>query len=98
MSGAPTIPETGCARTAPVFGRDIIAGYATRPVSFYGLDGAIDALVSGRADMEMSTKSIRESLLNITDDIELGSNGTRCRALALRRRAHPARCQSAPAL
>jgi penicillin amidase/acyl-homoserine-lactone acylase len=67
-------PETGCARTAPVFGRDIIAGYATRPVSFYGLDGEIDALVSGRAELEMSTKSTRESLLNITDDIELGSN------------------------
>lgn len=67
-------PETGCARTAPIFGRDIIAGYVNRPLSFYGLDGEIDALVSGRANMEMSTKSIRESVLNTTDDIELGSN------------------------
>ena len=68
-------PATGCARTAPVFGRDIIAGFVTRPMSFYGLDGEIDSLVSGRASMEMSTKSTREALLNTTDDIELGSNG-----------------------
>ncbi len=68
-------PDTGCARTAPVFGRDIIAGFVTRPMSFYGLDGEIDALISGRANLEMSTKSTREALLNTTDDIELGSNG-----------------------
>ena len=67
-------PETGCARTTPIFGRDIIAGYVNRPLSFYGLDGEIDALISGRANMEMSTKSIREALLDTTDDIELGSN------------------------
>lgn len=67
-------PETGCARTAPIFGRDIVAGYVNRPLSFYGLDDEIDALISGRAPMEMSTRSIREALLATTDDVELGSN------------------------
>ncbi len=68
-------PETGCARTVPVVGRDIVAGFVNRPTSFYGLDGEIDALLSGRANMEMSTKSsTRASLLDTWDDIELGSN------------------------
>ena len=31
--------DTGCARTAPVRGQDIIAGYVNRPPSFYGLEG-----------------------------------------------------------
>ncbi len=66
---------TGCARTMPVTGRDIIAGFVNRPMSFYGLEGEIDALLSGRASMEMSTKSTREAFINTTDDIELGSNG-----------------------
>ena len=64
-------PDTGCARTMPITGKDIIAGYANRPPSFYGLDGEIDALLSGKANYEMST---RAALLNVTDDIELGSN------------------------
>lgn len=68
-------PETGCARTAPVTGRDIIAGFVNRPMSFYGLEGEIDALLSGRANMEMSTKSTRQAFIDATDDIELGSNG-----------------------
>ena len=63
--------DTGCARTAPVRGQDIIAGYVNRPPSFYGLEGEIDALLSGRASYEMST---REALLNTPDDVELGSN------------------------
>lgn len=63
--------DTGCARTMPVRGQDIIAGYANRPPSFYGLDGEIDALLSGRASFEMST---RAALLDIPDDVELGSN------------------------
>jgi acyl-homoserine-lactone acylase len=68
-------PQTGCARSMPFTGRDIVAGFVNRPTSFYGLDGEIDALLSGRANMEMSTKtSTRASLLNTTDDIELGSN------------------------
>lgn len=66
---------TGCARSMPIMGRDIIAGFVNRPLSFYGLEGEIDALLSGRANMEMSTKSTREAFLNTTDDIELGSNG-----------------------
>jgi penicillin amidase/acyl-homoserine-lactone acylase len=67
-------PASGCARTMPIFGRDIIAGFVNRPLSFYGLDGEIDALISGRANMEMSTKSTRAAVLDIGDDIELGSN------------------------
>jgi penicillin amidase/acyl-homoserine-lactone acylase len=63
--------ETGCARTMPVRGQDIIAGYANRPPSFYGLDGEIDALISGKANLEMSTKS---AFLGVPDDVELGSN------------------------
>lgn len=65
-------PETTCARTMPVTGRDIIAGFVNRPMSFYGLEAEIDALLSGRANMEMST---RQAFINTTDDIELGSNG-----------------------
>ena len=68
-------PDTGCARTMPVTGRDIIAGFVNRPMSFYGLEAEIDSLLSGRANMEMSTKSTREAFINTTDDIELGSNG-----------------------
>ena len=68
-------PETTCARSMPVTGRDIASGFVTRPMSFYGLDGEIDALISGRANMEMSTKtSTRASLTDTADDIELGSN------------------------
>jgi hypothetical protein len=63
-------PETGCARSMPFTGRDIVAGFVNRPTSFYGLDGEIDALISGRANMEMSTKtSTRASLLDTWDDI-----------------------------
>ncbi|RYZ13665.1 MAG: acylase [Alphaproteobacteria bacterium] len=65
-------PETNCARTMPVTGRDIIAGFVNRPMSFYGLEAEIDSLLSGRANMEMST---RQAFINTTDDIELGSNG-----------------------
>lgn len=68
-------PDTGCARTMPITGRDIIAGFVNRPMSFYGLEAEIDALLSGRANMEMSTKSTRQAFINTTDDIELGSNG-----------------------
>ncbi|MFT3723938.1 MAG: penicillin acylase family protein [Hyphomonadaceae bacterium] len=64
-------PDTGCARTMPIRGQDIIAGYANRPPSFYGLDGEIDALLTGKANLEMST---RAALLDIPDDVELGSN------------------------
>jgi penicillin amidase/acyl-homoserine-lactone acylase len=68
-------PMTSCARTTPITGRDIIAGFVNRPLSFYGLEAEVDALLSGRADMQMSTKSTRQALLDITDDVELGSNG-----------------------
>jgi penicillin amidase/acyl-homoserine-lactone acylase len=68
-------PTISCARTTPITGRDIIAGFVNRPLSFYGLEAEVDALLSGRADMQMSTKSTRQALLDITDDVELGSNG-----------------------
>ena len=64
-------PDTDCARTMPVRGQDIIAGYANRPPSFYGLDGEIDALLAGKANYEMSTKA---AFLAVPDDVELGSN------------------------
>jgi penicillin amidase/acyl-homoserine-lactone acylase len=67
--------DTGCARTMPITGRDIMAGFVNRPMSFYGFEAEIDSLLSGRANMEMSTKSTREAFINTTDDIELGSNG-----------------------
>ncbi len=66
---------TGCARSMPITGRDIISGFVNRPLSFYGLEGEVDALLSGRANMQMSTKSTREAFINTPDDIELGSNG-----------------------
>ena len=68
-------PQTNCSRTIPVTGRDIIAGFVNRPLSFYGLEGEIDALLSGRANIEMSTKSTRQAFINTPDDVELGSNG-----------------------
>lgn len=68
-------PASGCARTMPVTGRDIISGFVNRPLSFYGLEAEVDALLLGRANMEMSTKSTRQAYLDISDDIELGSNG-----------------------
>jgi len=67
-------PETGCARTAPVHGRDIIAGYANRPPFFYGLDGELGTLLTTNAPVEMSTRSAREAFLGVTGDVELGSN------------------------
>jgi penicillin amidase/acyl-homoserine-lactone acylase len=68
-------PETTCARTMPITGRDIMAGFVNRPMSFYGFEGEVDSLLSGRATMEMSTKSTRQAFIDTTDDIELGSNG-----------------------
>ena len=68
-------PASGCSRTTPITGRDIISGFVNRPLSFYGLEAEVDALLSGRANMEMSTKSTRQAYLDIPDDIELGSNG-----------------------
>lgn len=68
-------PTTNCARTMPITGQDIIAGFVNRPLSFYGLEAEVDALLSGRANMQMSTRSTRQAFLDITDDVELGSNG-----------------------
>jgi acyl-homoserine-lactone acylase len=68
-------PETTCTRTMPITARDIMAGFVNRPMSFYGFEGEVDALLSGRATMEMSTKSTRQAFIDTTDDIELGSNG-----------------------
>jgi acyl-homoserine-lactone acylase len=68
-------PKTNCARTMPITGQDIIAGFVNRPLSFYGLEAEVDALLSGRANMQMSTRSTRQAFLDITDDVELGSNG-----------------------
>lgn len=67
-------PDTGCARTTPVLGRDIVAGYANRPPFFYGLDGELNSLLTSKAPVEMSTKTAREAFLGVTDDVELGSN------------------------
>ncbi len=67
-------PESDCARTAPVTGRDIIAGYANRPPFFYGLDGELNAVLNGKGPPEMSTKSAHAAYLGADDDIELGSN------------------------
>ncbi len=68
-------PKSGCARTAPITGKDIIAGYANRPPFFYGLDGELNGLLSGKNSIEMSHKSAHQAYLGATDDIELGSNG-----------------------
>lgn len=67
-------PETGCASSMPVTGRDIIAGYANRPPFFYGLDGELNTLLTSAAPVELSTKSAREAYLGAADDVELGSN------------------------
>ena len=82
----------------PVTGRDIVSGFVNRPLSFYGLESEVDSLLSGRANMEMSTKSTRQAFLDIGDDIELGSNGLAVAPVALGRRPHAPRRQLAPAL
>jgi acyl-homoserine-lactone acylase len=68
-------PESECARTAPVRPQDIIAGYANRPPFFYGLDGEIQSILKDERSIEMAVKSPREAYLQLTDDVELGSNG-----------------------
>jgi penicillin amidase/acyl-homoserine-lactone acylase len=67
-------PQTGCARTTPVLGRDIVAGYANRPPFFYGLDSEFNTLFTATGAVDLSTKTVREAILGVTDDVELGSN------------------------
>ena len=67
-------PTPDCARTAPVHGRDIIAGYANRPPFFYGLDGEINGLLNGKGAIDLSVKQARQAYLGTTEDVELGSN------------------------
>jgi acyl-homoserine-lactone acylase len=68
-------PESDCARTAPVSGKDVVAGYANRPPFFYGLDGEIGAVLNGEGPVEIAVKDAHAAYLGATDDIELGSNG-----------------------
>lgn len=63
--------RSGCSRTLPARGQDIIAGYANRPPFFYGLDGEINGLLNGQGPIEMSA---RQAFIGAPDDIELGSN------------------------
>ncbi len=91
-------PDTGCARTMPVTGRDIMAGFVNRPMSFYGFEGEVDSLLSGRANMEMSTKSTRQAFIDTHRRHRAWLQRPRCRPEPLRRRPHPPRRQLAPAL
>ncbi|MBU6318713.1 MAG: penicillin acylase family protein [Alphaproteobacteria bacterium] len=62
---------SGCTRTLPARGQDIIAGYANRPPFFYGLDGEINSLLNGEGSIEMSA---RQAYLGVPADVQLGSN------------------------
>lgn len=67
-------PRSGCARSMPATGRDIITGFANRPPFFYGLDGEIGAILTGEVEIELATAPAREAYLRTTADVELGSN------------------------
>ncbi|MBI1360580.1 MAG: hypothetical protein GC155_09915 [Alphaproteobacteria bacterium] len=68
-------PASGCARTAPVTGRDVIAGYANRPPFFYGLDTELAGVIQGKGPVDLSVKQARAAYLGTDADVELGSNG-----------------------
>lgn len=67
-------PASGCERSMPATGVDIITGFANRPPFFYGLDGEIGRILSGSGPVEMSPAPAREAYLRTTADVELGSN------------------------
>ncbi|MEZ5937726.1 MAG: penicillin acylase family protein [Hyphomonadaceae bacterium] len=67
-------PETGCWRTLPASGKDVIKGYANRPPFFYGLDGELAGVLQGSGPVDLSVKSARAAYLKTSADIELGSN------------------------
>ncbi len=65
---------TGCGRTAPVRGQDMVAGFANRPVFFYGLDRELVGVLRGEGPIDLSVRSARAAYLGTTADNELGSN------------------------
>lgn len=67
-------PQSGCTRSMPATGQDIITGFANRPPFFYGLDGEIGNLLSADGPVEMSPVPAREAYLRTSADVELGSN------------------------
>jgi acyl-homoserine-lactone acylase len=67
-------PDSGCEAAAPVHGRDIVAGFATRPVFFYGLDREIRGVLEAEGPVDLSVKDARQAYLGVGDDVDLGSN------------------------
>jgi len=64
-----------CARgVAPVTGKDIIAGFATRAPFFYGLDDELKALFEAEPEKQASLDQVRTAFLKIAPGAELGSN------------------------
>jgi acyl-homoserine-lactone acylase len=75
--------QSGCARTAPVVGREIVAGYANRSPFFYGLDKTLLGVIEGDGP-PTATKAARAILHGAAPEVELGSNAI---AVAPRRSA-----------
>jgi len=70
-------PESDCARTAPVSGRDVVKGFSNRSPFFYGLDAELQGILDPpvTSEREQRRADAPWSLLRGADArIELGSN------------------------
>lgn len=59
---------------APVTGKDIIAGFASRTPFFYGLDDSLKALFEAEAETHAAIEGVRSAFLRIAPGAEIGSN------------------------
>lgn len=59
---------------APVAGKDIVAGFASRTPFFYGLDVSLKQLFAGDQKKTAALEGFRTAYLRIAPGVELGSN------------------------
>jgi penicillin amidase/acyl-homoserine-lactone acylase len=59
---------------APVTGKDIVAGFASRTPFFYGLDVSFKQLFAGDEKRSAALESLRTAFLHLAPGAELGSN------------------------
>jgi penicillin amidase/acyl-homoserine-lactone acylase len=72
-------PESDCARTAPVSGRDVVKGFSNRSPFFYGLDAELRGILDPPEDSPQRAAATEGAspwalLRGAASDIELGSN------------------------
>lgn len=64
-----------CARgSAPVTGKDIVAGFTSRTPFFYGLDQQLTKIFEGDVELAEVAKQTREAFLRVPRGFETGSN------------------------